>query len=97
MEAISAVLYDRMTECIYAEPLRSFSNNLTPEAVQVVPVLSQGRAALETINATRGLGFDDWDLEFYTSVFRDKLKRDPTDVELFDIGKCSLLVDHSLA
>lgn len=90
------MLYDRMTECVYAEPLRSFSNNLTPEAVQVVPVLSQGRAALETINATRGLGFDDWDLDFYTSVFRDKLKRDPTDVELFDIGECSLLVDFQL-
>jgi len=52
-----------------------------------MPVLSQGRTALEAINAERGLGFDDWDLDSYTSAFRDKLKRDPTDVELFDIGE----------
>ena len=39
------------------------------------------------INATRGLGFDLWDLEFYETLFKEKLKRDPTDVELFDMGQ----------
>lgn len=39
------------------------------------------------INATRGLGFDEWDLDFYLELFRGKLKRDPTDVELFDMGQ----------
>lgn len=100
IESISAVLYDRMTEFVYAEPLRSFSKHSTPEEVQVVPVLSQGRAALEALNETRGLGFDNWDLDFYTSVFRDTMRRDPTDVELFDIGAwcssvlCSVLIDY---
>lgn len=51
--------------------------------------------ALETItnqiNETRGLGFDDWDLDFYENLFKDKLKRDPTDVELFDMGQVSFL------
>ncbi|CAM9942596.1 unnamed protein product, partial [Sphacelaria rigidula] len=41
------------------------------------------------INGTRGLGFDEWDLDFYLSLFRDKLKRDPTDVELFDMGQAN--------
>lgn len=41
------------------------------------------------INGTRGLGFDEWDLDFYETLFRDKLKRDPTDVELFDMGQAS--------
>lgn len=42
---------------------------------------------LVQINSTRGLGFDDWDLDFYEVLFKEKLKRDPTDVELFDMGQ----------
>ena len=42
---------------------------------------------LSQINETRGLGFDDWDLDFYETLFKDKLQRDPTDVELFDMGQ----------
>lgn len=42
---------------------------------------------LRQINRTRGLGFDDWDLDFYEALFKEKLKRDPTDVELFDMGQ----------
>lgn len=34
-----------------------------------------------------GLAFDDWDLEFYTQLFQEDLKRDPTNVELFDIAQ----------
>ena len=34
-----------------------------------------------------GLGFDDWDLDYYTHMFRDDVKRDPTNVELFDIAQ----------
>ncbi|CAN0439874.1 unnamed protein product, partial [Scytosiphon promiscuus] len=41
------------------------------------------------INETRGLGFDDWDLDFYEKLFIDKLGRDPTDVELFDMGQAN--------
>ena len=33
-----------------------------------------------------GLGFDDWDLEFYTKMFKEQLMRNPTDVECFDLG-----------
>lgn len=43
------------------------------------------------INETRGLGFDDWDLEFYEKLFKEKLGRDPTDVELFDMGQVGVL------
>lgn len=34
-----------------------------------------------------GLAFDEWDLEYYTKMFRDDLGRDPTNVELFDIAQ----------
>ena len=85
--AITCSLYDRMTECVYHEPLRTFSSSQSPEPVRIIPVMAEGRKALEMESAEKGLGFDDWDLDFYTVAFRDRLKRDPTDVELFDIGK----------
>lgn len=37
-----------------------------------------------------GLGFDEWDLDFYTKMFTEQLKRDPTDVECFDLGVCGV-------
>ena len=36
---------------------------------------------------TMGLAFDEADLEYYTTLFRDDLRRDPTNVELFDIAQ----------
>jgi phosphoribosylformylglycinamidine synthase len=78
-----------MTEMEYTEPLQSFKAHGDPEPVEVVPVMKDGKAALEDINKRRGLGFDEWDLNFYLTLFRDKLKRDPTDVELFDMGQAN--------
>ena len=34
-----------------------------------------------------GLAFDDWDLDYYTDMFQTQLRRDPTNVELFDIAQ----------
>jgi len=34
-----------------------------------------------------GLAFDDWDLDFYTDLFKNKLKRNPTSVECFDLAQ----------
>ncbi len=83
------IVSDRMTEMEYAKPLVSFKAHGEPEAVEVVPVLEKGIAAIEEINQRRGLGFDDWDIKFYFNLFNDKLKRNPTDVELFDMGQAN--------
>jgi phosphoribosylformylglycinamidine synthase len=80
-------LHDRMTECAYPEPLTEFASGASPAPVVRVPVMSEGRAALERINSELGLAFDDWDLDFYTALFRDRIGRDPTDVECFDIAQ----------
>ena len=85
--AFLSALHDRMTECSYPEPLTDFSTGITPAAVTTVPVMAEGRRALEEINRELGLAFDDWDLNFYTELFRDRIGRDPTDVELFDIAQ----------
>jgi hypothetical protein len=51
-------------------------------------MVSEGKSALQAINKKKGLGFDEWDLDFYTKMFTEQLKRDPTDVECFDLGVC---------
>jgi len=52
-----------------------------------VPVIAHGRAALEKINKEMGLAFDDWDLDYYTELFKEKIHRDPTSVECFDLSQ----------
>ncbi len=87
MAAFLEAVHDRMTECPYPEPLESFDPGVQPEPAFHVPVLAEGRAALERMNEEQGLAFDERDLDYYTELFRDRLQRDPTNVELFDIAQ----------
>lgn len=83
----AAMVHDRMTECVYPSKLKSFEINTIPESVSVVPIMERGREALEEINAKMGLAFDEHDIQYYTRLFKDDLKRNPTTVELFDIAQ----------
>ncbi|GFP86367.1 probable phosphoribosylformylglycinamidine synthase chloroplastic/mitochondrial [Phtheirospermum japonicum] len=83
----AALVHDRMTECIYDQKLTSFDRPITPEEVRYIPVMEKGRKALEEINDEMGLAFDEQDLQYYTKLFMDDIKRDPTNVELFDIAQ----------
>lgn len=67
---IKDMLHDRMTEQEYEKPLETFDSGAHREPVVTVPIMSEGRAALEKINAERGLGFDDFDLDYYTNLFK---------------------------
>ncbi|KAG7197412.1 hypothetical protein KM043_013274 [Ampulex compressa] len=80
-------LHDRMTECRYMTPIESFDHGYKPEKWFEVDILKDGRKALESVNSKLGLAFDDWDLDFYTSMFLSKLKRNPTSVECFDLAQ----------
>ncbi|GAX10061.1 phosphoribosylformylglycinamidine synthase [Fistulifera solaris] len=84
---IKSLLHDRMTEQEYPEPLQTFDSGATAAPVRTIPIMKEGRAALERINQEMGLGFDDFDLDYYTNLFKEKLGRDPTDVECFDMGQ----------
>ena len=81
------VIHDRMTEMEYEKPCESFDAGFSVKPVKWIPVLTQGRKALEEINAELGLGFDDWDYEYYMDLYKNDLKRDPSDVELFDFAQ----------
>ncbi|XP_069962828.1 phosphoribosylformylglycinamidine synthase [Bactrocera oleae] len=85
-------LGDRMTECEYIRenlPLNSFNEQLPKyhEPWYHVPLLTVGRPALEKVNSELGLAFNDWDMDYYTYLFQEVLKRDPSTVELFDCAQ----------
>jgi len=86
-EAFLSQVHDRMTETRYPAPLASFETGMVPEKIFEIPVLEEGRSALERVNREMGLAFDDWDLDYYTELFRKRIGRNPTSVEAFDIAQ----------
>ncbi|EAA01024.2 AGAP002091-PA [Anopheles gambiae str. PEST] len=94
VSALLPTLHDPMTQCQYTErniPANDFYEMVSrsKEDWYFVPLLEQGRRALEEINVKNGLAFDEWDLEYYTNLFVKVLKRNPTNVELFDCAQCN--------
>ncbi|MBN3298434.1 PUR4 synthase, partial [Amia calva] len=86
MDSLVASLFDRMTECVYSQPITSFAVETRPQAVFEVDILKEGRAALERANQELGLAFDSWDLDYYTALFQ-RVRRNPTSVECFDLAQ----------
>ncbi|XP_020487522.2 phosphoribosylformylglycinamidine synthase isoform X1 [Labrus bergylta] len=86
VKKLTECLYDNMTECIYKHPITSFAVETKPQQVFEVNIVGRGRAALEEANDQLGLAFDQWDLDFYTSMFQ-KIQRNPTSVECFDLAQ----------
>ncbi|XP_076278992.1 phosphoribosylformylglycinamidine synthase [Lasioglossum baleicum] len=86
-DAITDTLHDKMTQCRYTRPIETFDHGFRPEKWFEVDILKGGRKALEEVNSKLGLAFDNWDLDFYTDLFLNKLKRNPTSVECFDLAQ----------
>jgi phosphoribosylformylglycinamidine synthase len=86
-DAFAAVAHDRMTEYRLRVPISSFKIDSSPEPVRVIPLLTGGKALLEEMNKSMGLSLDARDIDYILALFRDDLKRDPTDVELFDFSQ----------
>ncbi len=87
LEPLLELFHDRMTECQYPEPLKTFDTGITPEPVRIIPLIEKGRAALKEINEDMGLGLDEWDIEYYYNLFVHEIKRNPTNVECFDLSQ----------
>lgn len=82
--------FDRMTEMIYQPtPLKSFGVDVPPAPVRIVPVLEEGPDALRAINRELGLGMDETDIMLYYDLFAKKMRRNPTDVECFQLGQAN--------
>lgn len=81
--------YDRMTECPYPKPLTTFATDLEPEKMKNIPLLEQGIESLRKANKDLGLGMDEQDFQYYMFLFGKLLKRNPTDVELFQLAQAN--------
>jgi phosphoribosylformylglycinamidine synthase len=87
LRAFAALVHDRMTEEVYEAKLDSFRVATLPVPVETVPLLAQGKDALRAADERYGFAFDEFDIDFYARLFGEKLERDPTTVELFDLAQ----------
>ena len=53
---------------VYTQPLESFDSGNVCEPVHTVNLLGEGSKALRDLNESRGLGFDDWDIDYYSRM-----------------------------
>ncbi|HTW97030.1 MAG TPA: phosphoribosylformylglycinamidine synthase [Candidatus Methylomirabilis sp.] len=87
MQEISELLHDRMTEQAYPHTLSSFDSGIIPEVVQTIPLLRRGKEALREFTAKYKLKFTAAMEDYICNYFINELKRDPTDVEIFEFGQ----------
>jgi len=78
--------HDRMTECVYPEPLRSFATGTRPEEVYEVDMIGGGADILLEIP---GISMDRRDRDFYYDYFVKKHNRNPTIVEIMDLNNAN--------
>lgn len=86
-ENIISSLYDRMTECLFPQPISSFKIDLPIREVKIIPLKEEGKRALYRLNSELGLGMDEWDIDYYFNLFMNEFKRNPTDVEIFQLAQ----------
>lgn len=78
--------HDRMTECVYTEPLSTFESGIEPEAVYDIDLMGKGPDGL---NEIPGISMDEWDRNFYYEYFVKKHGRNPTIVEIMDLNNAN--------
>jgi phosphoribosylformylglycinamidine synthase len=78
--------HDRMTECLYDEPLQTFETGVQPEPVFEVPLREKGVGAFLEVP---GLAMDDWDKGLYYNYFVKEEGRNPTIVEIRDLDNAN--------
>jgi len=81
--AIGAILHDRMTETVLAalDEADALFRHVPPRPLGTVPLVAEGRAALEAANRALGLALSDDEIDYLLAAYRG-LARDPTDAEL---------------
>jgi len=80
---------DPMTQMVYpAAGITNFESLVQPAPVRFIPVLEESEEAIRRVNKQLGLGMDEWDVKYYTKLFL-LCDRNPTDVELMQIGNAN--------
>lgn len=83
IEAIDAVIHDRMVEAVLSEQeqLGELFSTQSPRPLNAVSMLTEGRGALEVANKELGLALAEDEIDYLLEAFTE-LGRDPNDVEL---------------
>jgi phosphoribosylformylglycinamidine synthase len=81
--ALLPLIHDRMTEAVFdsLDDAALLFSHFAPRPLTTIPLLEQGKVALETANAELGLALAPDEIDYLDASFR-RLARDPTDVEL---------------
>ena len=88
--ALLASLHDRMTEMPYEAQPVNFNTGILPAPMRIIPLLGNDwRKVLRQTSVEMGLGLDEQDIEMIGHLFVDILKRNPTDVELFQLAQAN--------
>ncbi|MCW8196202.1 phosphoribosylformylglycinamidine synthase [Proteobacteria bacterium 005FR1] len=80
---VTTVLHDRMVEVVFTriDEAEALFEEESPRPSRQIPVLEQGRAALENANTELGLALAEDEIDYLLKSYRD-LQRNPVDVEL---------------
>ncbi|MDQ2068574.1 phosphoribosylformylglycinamidine synthase [Natronospira bacteriovora] len=80
---LAAALHDRMTESVLKAPAEAAAlfSHARPAPLETVPVMGEGRQALDAANQRLGLALSDDEVDYLVENFQ-RLGRDPADVEL---------------
>lgn len=81
--ALLALLHDRMTESVVPVdyPRENLFTDLAGKPMETVPLMAEGKKALEDANLSMGLALSEDEVDYLADAFT-RLQRDPTDVEL---------------
>ncbi len=82
-DALLPLLHDRMTEAVLPslEDARVLFAHFPPRPLAEIPLVAQGRVAIERANTALGLALAPDEIDYLDASFR-RLGRNPTDVEL---------------
>jgi phosphoribosylformylglycinamidine synthase len=82
-EVVLAAIHDRMTEAVIekSEDAKALYQTLDDRPLLRIPVLTEGRAALDKANQELGLALSDDEVTYLVENFT-RLERNPSDVEL---------------
>lgn len=83
LQRLSILLFDRMTETALftRDALPAIFSHETPRPLTEVPLMEEGRSALDLANVRLGLALSSDEIAYLDTSFTD-LKRNPSDVEL---------------
>jgi len=82
-QVVLTAIHDRMTETVIesADAANALYQTLDDRPLSRIPVLTEGRAALDQANQVLGLALSDDEIDYLTENFV-RLQRNPSDVEL---------------